>query len=687
MELALSAPDRIGVQLDFTDRLEHRLMAGADIFLMPSLYEPCGLTQMRSQRYGAPPIVRSVGGLRDTVEDGVTGFTFDAYTAEAFAETSFRALDCFADTARWQTMVRRGMAHDFSWERSVGPVPGCLSARAGAARCPMSGGRMDFVLTLHSHLPYVLNHGRWPHGSDWICEAAFDTYLPLLETLRRLGEDATPAPVTIGFTPVLANQLASPTFVREMEAFFDQRLTACAEAPASLSTTGETHLLPLVEYWRDRLRPPARAVPGVDGDLVSAFRALEAAGRLEIIGSAATHGFLPLLARDESIRLQLAVGHGGAPPAVRARAVGMLAAGVRLPAARSVGTVADRPAKRRAPRHRGASGRRGIPLLLRRCAPRRAPGARSGCRAIRRRSTPRSSCPAPARVAAPRSARPIRPTASPIGRGAGDVAAYVRDPARVDAGVEPHEGYPGRRRVSRVPQDALARRPQALAGDAATTWISAPRSRTIPAPARDRAPRHAEHFAGLLGTHRRRRRRAAPRRRDRRAVRYRALRALVVRGPRIPRRRLPRAARQPDVRPITGSRHLAAHPPRTGDPDARRLVGRQRRLHHVAQRRRPRGPGSGSGRSRKRFWDVAPGGARRSGDARFVLAQAARELLLAQSSDWQFIISTGAVADYGERRFTEHCSDTEELVAALADGSQAALDRGHRRAARAGRAR
>jgi len=47
----------------------------------------------------------------------------------------------------------------------------------------MNGASMDFVLTLHSHLPYVLNHGRWPHGSDWICEAAFDTYLPLLETL------------------------------------------------------------------------------------------------------------------------------------------------------------------------------------------------------------------------------------------------------------------------------------------------------------------------------------------------------------------------------------------------------------------------------------------------------------------------------------------------------------------------
>jgi starch synthase len=119
VELALSAPNQIGVQLDFTDRFEHRLMAGADIFLMPSLYEPCGLTQMRSQRYGAPPIVRNVGGLKDTVEDGVTGFSFGPYTPEAFSEAAFRALACFKDTARWHTMVRRGMAHDFSWERSV----------------------------------------------------------------------------------------------------------------------------------------------------------------------------------------------------------------------------------------------------------------------------------------------------------------------------------------------------------------------------------------------------------------------------------------------------------------------------------------------------------------------------------------------------------------------------------------
>jgi starch synthase len=119
VELASSAPNRIGVQLDFTDRLEHRLMAGADIFLMPSLYEPCGLTQMRAQRYGAPPIVRRVGGLADTVEDEVTGFSFDPYTPQAFEEAGFRALASFGHTARWEGLMRRGMAVDFSWERSV----------------------------------------------------------------------------------------------------------------------------------------------------------------------------------------------------------------------------------------------------------------------------------------------------------------------------------------------------------------------------------------------------------------------------------------------------------------------------------------------------------------------------------------------------------------------------------------
>jgi len=118
-ELALAAPERIGVQLDFTDRLEHRLMAGADMFLMPSLYEPCGLTQMRAQRYGALPIARQVGGLADTIEDGTTGFLFEAYTPAALEDATRRALVRYMDQPRWRRMMREAMSRDFSWERST----------------------------------------------------------------------------------------------------------------------------------------------------------------------------------------------------------------------------------------------------------------------------------------------------------------------------------------------------------------------------------------------------------------------------------------------------------------------------------------------------------------------------------------------------------------------------------------
>ena len=91
-ELAERAPHRIVVETcDFNDELEHRLLAGADMCLMPSQYEPCGLTQMRAQRYGTIPVARRVGGLADTIEDGVTGFLFDDYTPADFMRAVMRA--------------------------------------------------------------------------------------------------------------------------------------------------------------------------------------------------------------------------------------------------------------------------------------------------------------------------------------------------------------------------------------------------------------------------------------------------------------------------------------------------------------------------------------------------------------------------------------------------------------------
>jgi starch synthase len=118
-QLAAARPRHIGVQFDFTDRLEHRLMAGADMFLMPSQYEPCGLTQMRAQRYGALPIGRRVGGIADTVDDDVTGFLFDEYTPNALDSAMSRALARFADRDAWEPRMRTAMGRDFGWERAA----------------------------------------------------------------------------------------------------------------------------------------------------------------------------------------------------------------------------------------------------------------------------------------------------------------------------------------------------------------------------------------------------------------------------------------------------------------------------------------------------------------------------------------------------------------------------------------
>ena len=118
-EIASRAPSRIAVELNFSERLERRLLAGADMCLMPSHYEPCGLTQMRAQRYGTIPVARRVGGLSDTIEDGVTGFVFDDYSADNFMDAAVRAVEQFSDPPGWQAMMREAMTRDFGWERSV----------------------------------------------------------------------------------------------------------------------------------------------------------------------------------------------------------------------------------------------------------------------------------------------------------------------------------------------------------------------------------------------------------------------------------------------------------------------------------------------------------------------------------------------------------------------------------------
>lgn len=111
--------NRISVQVAFDNALAHLVEAGSDFYLMPSRYEPCGLNQMYSLRYGTVPVVRATGGLADTVIDGVTGFTFGPYTAAAFLQAVRRALRAYGDRPAWRRMMVEGMKQDFSWAVSA----------------------------------------------------------------------------------------------------------------------------------------------------------------------------------------------------------------------------------------------------------------------------------------------------------------------------------------------------------------------------------------------------------------------------------------------------------------------------------------------------------------------------------------------------------------------------------------
>ena len=118
-QLAVSEdPGRIAVRVGFDNGLAHRIEAGADIFLMPSRYEPCGLNQIYSLRYGTPPVVHATGGLNDTIEED-TGFRFTDYTRRAFLDAVRTAIQAFADREGWQDRMRHGMNKDFSWKASA----------------------------------------------------------------------------------------------------------------------------------------------------------------------------------------------------------------------------------------------------------------------------------------------------------------------------------------------------------------------------------------------------------------------------------------------------------------------------------------------------------------------------------------------------------------------------------------
>ena len=121
---AETRPGRVGVRIGFNEALAHRIQAGSDVLLMPSRFEPCGLSQMYAMRYGTLPVVRHTGGLADTVVDvndpnGGTGFVFETATLPAFLAAVHRVFDLYRNRAAWRNIQRHAMGQDFSWRRSA----------------------------------------------------------------------------------------------------------------------------------------------------------------------------------------------------------------------------------------------------------------------------------------------------------------------------------------------------------------------------------------------------------------------------------------------------------------------------------------------------------------------------------------------------------------------------------------
>lgn len=166
-----------------------------------------------------------------------------------------------------------------------------------------------FTFVLHSHLPYARQAGMWPHGEEWVHEAIAETYVPLLDALNDLEAEGVPFKLTIGITPILAEQLADPLIVEHFVHYAAERAAWAAADVKRFEASDDDVMRDLARFyhhWYARTLTNFR--DRYDKHLLGAFRRLQDAGRIEIATSAATHGYLPLLARDSSVYGQLATG-------------------------------------------------------------------------------------------------------------------------------------------------------------------------------------------------------------------------------------------------------------------------------------------------------------------------------------------------------------------------------------------
>ncbi|MCH7947000.1 MAG: DUF1957 domain-containing protein, partial [candidate division Zixibacteria bacterium] len=162
----------------------------------------------------------------------------------------------------------------------------------------------SFAFVLHSHLPYVLSHGRWPHGTDWLCEAAAETYLPIIKILRELQTEGKKPKLTIGLSPVLCEQLSDQTFKSEFVSYLNLKLKSARDDIDEFIGLEQHNLLDIGRFWENWYSSTLEYFDRLNQDIVGEFKKLQTDGLVEIISCGATHGYYPLLSKDESLQVQ-----------------------------------------------------------------------------------------------------------------------------------------------------------------------------------------------------------------------------------------------------------------------------------------------------------------------------------------------------------------------------------------------
>ncbi len=526
-----------------------------------------------------------------------------------------------------------------------------------------------WMLVLHTHIPYVLTHGKSPHGTDWLVEACTECYLPLYEMTSRLAQQGIPARYTLSLTPVLQEQLAHPAFRDELVRYLQEKQAYAQADMQAFLQRSERWMAGLAYYWHEYYAHRLTQFESLQGDLLGGFRQLQDADMIEIATSAGTHGYLPLIGHDACVRAQVLLG-----VETYRRHFGRQPNGFWLP------ECAYRPGYRWSAPVGGAvippSERAGIEQFLSEAGVRYFFVDTHMLRGGAPLGTYLDRFPALARLykqfarhyrgeVAERS--PYRAYQVPA---PSDLAVFARDPTttlQVWSGEHGYPGdarylefhkqhYPGRLRYWRVSEnkaDLGAKQPY------------------VPYQAFEAVQTHAEHFVGLL---------------KRVLGEYRAQTGesgvLVSmydtelfghwwhEGPEWLYAVIQRIAGDPELEMLTGSDYLEQFPPEEVVllPEGSWGEGG---FHAVWLNEDTAWVWEHLYRAEARFLSLL----QRYGQETSLqpyLQQLARELLLLQSSDWSFLITTQSARDYAEVRFRDHWRRFEgiaELIEQLAQGT------------------